>query len=120
MPKKYIGFIISFFLTIATFAQTDTEFWFVAPEVSQTGGSNYDRPIVFKITTYEQAAYVTIAQPANTLNQAINIPANSSQTVDVTAWINTIENKPANSVLTYGIKITSTTPITVYYEVIPK
>lgn len=30
-------------------AQKDTEFWFVAPEISQ-GTNNYDRPTAFRIS----------------------------------------------------------------------
>ena len=44
-------------------AQTDTLFWFVAPEVS-VAFSNFDVPIVLRITTYSDAATVTVSQPA--------------------------------------------------------
>ncbi len=98
--------------------QMDTEFWFVAPQVSQNGGSNLDRPVVFRINTHSQAAVVTIEQPANSISQAYTIPANSTQTFDATAWISTVENGPANVTLTYGFKITSTAPVTIYYEVV--
>ncbi|MCW5908205.1 MAG: gliding motility-associated C-terminal domain-containing protein [Chitinophagales bacterium] len=100
-------------------AQTDTVFWFAAPEVS-IHTQNFDRPIVLRITTYSQAASVTISQPAGggMPAQVVNIPANNTQTVDLTNWIDLIENKPPNATLNYGLKIQSTSSITVYYEVV--
>ncbi len=117
--KKTLLFILFTGFAIRLFSQTDTAFWFAAPEVS-IDGSNFDRPIVFRITTYNQPATVTITQPAGAgmPTQTVNIPANSTQTVDLTAWIDIIENKPANSTLNYGLHISSTTPVTVYYEVV--
>jgi hypothetical protein len=78
-----------------------------------------DRPIVLNITSYNQSATVTISQPAGggIPNQVINIAANSTHSVDLTTWIDNIECKPANSILNYGLKISSTSNISVYYEV---
>ncbi|MDX2135259.1 MAG: hypothetical protein SFV52_10740, partial [Saprospiraceae bacterium] len=64
------------------FCQTDTEFWFVAPEITiGIDGNNYDRPIFFRFSTYDDAATITIEQPANTAFpvQVITMPANTSQ-----------------------------------------
>ena len=44
------------------FAQLDTAFWFVAPEVTQIHG---DRPIVFRFSSLENASTITIDQPSN-------------------------------------------------------
>jgi len=82
-------------------AQLDTSFWFVAPEVAQQHG---DRPVVFRFATLANPATVTVLQPANPLfpAQTLNIPANSAQTLDLTTWIDMVENKPANTVLDFG------------------
>lgn len=100
-------------------AQTDTLFWFAAPEIS-IHTQNFDRPIVLRITTYSQPATVTISQPAGAgmPNQVVNIPAGSTQSVDLTNWIDIIENKPPDAALNFGLKISSTTPVTAYYEVV--
>ena len=45
--------------------------------------------------------------------------ANDSYVLDLTAFIDIIENKPSKTVLDYGIKIVSTSEIMVYYEVSP-
>ncbi len=117
-----LSFLISLGMCVhkQTSAQTDTLFWFAAPEVSNTLPYNLDRPILLHITTYTQATTVTISQPAGggMPLQTITIPANSTQNVDLTTWIDFIENKPANTVLNYGLKIVSNAPVTAYYEVV--
>ncbi|TAF84702.1 MAG: hypothetical protein EAZ48_07530, partial [Flavobacteriia bacterium] len=75
-----------FFLFIINFeanAQLDTLFWFVAPEVAQSHG---DRPIVFRFATLNQAAIITVSQPANPLfpTQVLNLVANDAQTLNLT------------------------------------
>jgi len=45
-------------------AQVHTEFWFVAPEVWANHG---DSPTLLRFATFDQAAIVTVEQPANTL-----------------------------------------------------
>lgn len=116
---------MKFFLTILftglyylSFAQLDTLFWFVAPEVAQSHG---DRPIVFRFASLSQGATITITQPANPgfPTQVVNLAANDAQTLNLTTWIDQIENKPANTVLPYGFKISSTAPVMAYYEVTP-
>ena len=44
---------------------------------------------------------------------SINLDA---QSINITEWIDIIENKPVNQVLNYGLYIKSTAPITAYYE----
>ncbi|WP_186458763.1 T9SS type B sorting domain-containing protein [Mucilaginibacter achroorhodeus] len=48
----------------------------------------------------------------------MDIGANQTGTVDLTAWVNQLQNKPANTTLNKGILITSTTDVTAYYEVV--
>ncbi len=101
-------------------AQQDTEFWFVCPEVSQTGGLNLDRPIFLRMTAFASAASVTISQPAGGgfPTTVVAIPANSTVSFDLTPWINVLENKPPNTVLNFGLHIVATTPISAYYHVV--
>ncbi len=117
MTKK-ITLSILFVLMISCFAfgQADIEFWFVAPEVDAGYG---DDPIFLRLTAKNQAAIVTIGQPANlggvTLTQTI--PANTTVSINLTPFKALLENQPANTVLVKGIQIQSTNPITAYYEV---
>lgn len=103
-------------------AQKDTEFWFAAPEVTQGQGTvDYDRPITFRISTYESAATVILSQPANPgfPVQNIFLPPNTSGEISSLLFgMNNVECTPANTVLNRGFLITATTPITAYYEVI--
>ncbi len=110
-------FCFSFFYTNA---QQDVLFWFAAPEISQTGGSNLDRPIFLRMTAFATAASVTISQPAGGgfPTTVVAIPANSTVSLDMTPWIDFLENKPPNTILNFGLKIQSTTPISAYYHVV--
>jgi gliding motility-associated-like protein len=117
MTKKITLSILLLFIAFGfSYAQADREFWFVAPEVDASHG---DSPIFLRITAQNQAATVTIGQPANaggiTITQ--NVPANTTVSVNLTAFKALIENQPGNTVLTKGIQILSTQPITAYYEV---
>lgn len=101
-------------------AQTDTVFWFAAPEISMHNAGLLDRPVYLRVTSNIQPATVRIFQPAGggLPLQTLTLAANSTQSIDLTPWIDFIENKPANTVLNYGIKIESSAPVTVYYDVV--
>ncbi len=117
---RYLLIILFCLYASTTQAQIDTLFWFAAPEVSQDGPTNdFDRPIVLRMTAFAQAAIVTISQPACTgcmPLQTLNIPAGTTTSLDLTLWIDSIENKPPNTVLNYGLKVQSTAPISAYYH----
>ena len=115
---RLLYFLFFLFLTYDCNSQIDTEFWFVAPEVNQDHG---DRPIYLKFATYSNSSTIVVSQPANDNFQPIEfqMDANDSYVLDVTAFIDNIENKPSNTVLDYGIKIVSSSESMVYYEVSP-
>ncbi|MFM2306816.1 MAG: hypothetical protein RLZZ367_1485 [Bacteroidota bacterium] len=119
LRKQFLILLLLFAAGMFAQAQTDTLFWFAAPEVS-ISTLTFDRPIVVRLTTGGQAATVTISQPAGggMPAQVVNVAANSTQTVDLSTWIDVIENKPADVNLNYGLKIQSTAPVTAYYEVV--
>ena len=116
---KWLFAILSLILSLNSFAQTDSVFWFAAPQVTYTSGSAHsNRPIVIRVTAYNQPAFVTISEPANGSfsNVYLNVPANSTVSYDLTSQIDIIESKPANQALNYGLLIKSTALITAYYE----
>lgn len=100
-------------------AQKDTEFWFVAPEISQNA-NNLDRPVVFRFSSYGAPAIVNVSQPANPAFpvQTINLAPNSSGELEFPPFFNNVENTPPNTVLNKGFYIKSTSPITAYYEIL--
>ena len=100
------------------FGQVDNTFWFVAPEANQSHG---DRPIFFRFASLNEATTITLSQPANPdfENIQFDLEPNSAYELDVTPWIDTIENKPADVVLNFGIKIEGTNDFMAYYEINP-
>jgi len=97
-------------------AQNDTLFWFVAPEVTSAHG---DSPVLLRLATETSGAGVVIDQPANPafMPQNILLGPNGSQSVDLTPWLTSLENAPANTVLGKGLRIRSNARISAYYEV---
>ncbi len=105
--------------TVVSNAQTDTTFWFVAPEVAS---GHSDRPVGFRVTSQGQVSQVTISMPSNPAFAPVTwtVPANGTRTVIYSDndTLDLIENKSHNLVHNKGFLITATTPITAYYEVI--
>ena len=114
---KRLAFIFIAFLCCisSSYSQIDTSFWFVAPEVWI---GHEDRPIYLRFASFDEPATVTISQPANDSFpvQTLTLGTNDAASIDLTAWIDIIENKPYNEILTYGIYISSTALVTSYYE----
>jgi len=119
LMKRATLVLITTFVYLLSSAQTDREFWFVAPNVDDNGGS-FNIPIVFRMTAFASPAVVTISMPANPSFTPIvsSIAGNSTLSVDVSAWVGILQNAPADQVLDKGILIQSTADITVYYEVV--
>jgi len=97
-------------------SQTDTEFWFVAPEISLNHG---DRPIKLGLSAEDQAATVEIYLPARPDFPHIftDVPPFTLKEVDLTAYIDVLENFPENTVHDKGVHIRSSSPISAYYQV---
>ncbi|NOU17809.1 MAG: T9SS type A sorting domain-containing protein [Bacteroidales bacterium] len=111
-----------------TYSQADTEFWFVVPEISVNHGFPGGIPASLNFATSNLPATITVRMPANPVqfpDIVINIPANSAYSLDLSNWIyssnteqNKLENKPLNAsgINNFGLYITSTRPITAYYD----
>jgi gliding motility-associated-like protein len=114
--KKIILTILIAVLAVASYAQKDTEFWFVAPEATDLHG---DVPIYLRLAGTGITSTVTISQPANPNFTPIiqTVGANNITSVNLTAYLNSIENRPANVVLSKGLLIEATEVITAYYEI---
>ena len=115
MKQVYILSLL-ILLPVFNFGQTNTDFWFAAPEVTSGHG---DQPIYLRLTSFNQSANVTISEPSNVANfptQNKYIAANSTLTVDLTSYKEQLECKPPNTIKNLGLLIHSTFPITAYYE----
>ncbi|HRC66986.1 MAG TPA: IgGFc-binding protein, partial [Bacteroidales bacterium] len=118
--RNFLLLLAGLILTINGFSQSDTEFWFAGPENESNNGLR-DRPLYIRVATFNLPATVTLSQPARPQFTPItvDINANSTYTFDLqypTDFTDVIETKPQNQVLNYGLKLTSTNPITAYYE----
>ena len=116
LPGKIIITVLLCVGSIMGYSQVDTQFWFAAPDLQQAHG---DRPILLRMAASKLPATVTISIPANPGFNPINISiaANSSQSVDLTAFIGLIENTLPNAVYQKGLLISSTSPIACYYDI---
>ena len=121
MKKMFLLLSIVFYC-LCVQAQSDSVFWFVAPEVCQGTSSTsfYDRPIKINFASFNNYPInVTISQPANSAFSPIvnTIPANGALTINLTPWIDIIENKPADAILPYGLLIQTSGLVNANYEV---
>lgn len=109
-------FFAGFLISLNGYTQIDTEFWFAPPEVTAGHG---DRPVFLRLSTLAEAAVVRVSQPGrgNVQIAIANIPANTTQTIDLTPQLINLETLLAGTVMRTGIRILSTAPITAYYEV---
>lgn len=103
------------FGSIQLSAQSDTEFWFVVPEVAAEHG---DSPIQFGVSSTGDAASVRISLPADPSFSPIEVQLapNEARIVGVSQFKETLENKPANVILNKGVFIESDVPITAFYH----
>ncbi len=111
-----LSFIVLLINNIAK-SQVDTSFWFVAPDISQGLG---DRPIKFYFSSYNAPTTITVSQPANPSFTPIilMLPANAADSLDLTPFIDSVENNIANKILKRGIYVSSTAPISVLYSIL--
>lgn len=96
--------------------QVDDEFWFVAPEVTESHG---DDPIYLHFATFDVPANVIVDMPANAAYEAFEfpIPASSAYSLNLTSLVTIHENQPFNEVLDKGVRIISSAAVSAYYEV---
>lgn len=97
-------------------AQVDTLFWFAAPWVTPDHDGNVQ--LAFRISTFGAPANVRIQLPTGTYDTTFLVPANSLASIPLDHIVNDLESKPADAVLTSGIKITSDAMMTVVYDFI--
>jgi hypothetical protein len=123
---RFLSLYFLLILPVIALAQTDREFWFAAPEISYeliapspVITTGLDRPITLKVSTFETGTVVTVDQPANPAFAPIiqNIIPGTATIINLTPFIDMVENKPANTILNYGIRIRSTKPVCVIYSV---
>ena len=127
---KRLFFILLLAITGTSYAQMDTEFWFVAPEICKHGGG-HDRPVSLIISSLSDVTVeVTVTQPANPAFYPIirTIQPHSALDIDLKNFMDLIENRPmdqnqAHSAMNYnqvfnkGLLITASDNVSVAYFV---
>jgi len=125
-------FVLSLFSSLG-FSQVDKEFWFSVPYVNKNHTVDKQRlanqslvggqPIYLRLTTLDNPAIVTVTTPRNPslLNITVSIPANSTSTVDLSAYVDQLEVSQTYSTILSGpedkgLHIVSTDLISAYYE----
>jgi hypothetical protein len=120
MKKSIVIFsIFHFAFCISAFAQTDTEFWFAAPELI-AGSTSRVSHLIFGFAAYDQPATVTISQPANPSFTPVTLTIAASGYVEkdfIGERDTYVETKGTNTVRDFGFRIVSDVPVTAYYQV---
>lgn len=102
-------------------SQSGTDFWFAPPDITDLHNTPGGEPLYLLVSSMGQASTVTITQPANPgFNGGnpivVNVAANRSSRINLTAFKTALETRPTDQVLNTGLRIQATTPITTYYE----
>lgn len=124
--KRFVTLLLLMLLLLAVRpaqAQTDTEFWFAIPKLSQSHDWG-NRKFFFRFATLNLPATITISMPANPAFEPMvfDVAANAALTVPLAA-VNAGDvffqmwNENPNQVYNRGILITATNLITAYFEV---
>jgi hypothetical protein len=114
-------FCLLFFITQA---QVGTEFWLAPPDVSDLHNSPGGEPLYLLVQPQSgNMATVTISQPANPgfnggTPIVINVhPGGTARRVNLTPFKASLETRPTNIIVNSGLRIQSTQPISVQYEI---
>ncbi len=115
MARFYSFGFFFFIIVFHCSAQVDTEFWFAPPDITSGHG---ERPIILRISSQSEAATVRVSQPArgNLELATFTIAANTTRNIDLSDQIYNLETSLTNTVMTTGLRIISSAPITAYYE----
>lgn len=113
-----VALVLSGFGSVPTaLAQTDTLFWFAAPEASSGLG---EVPVTIHLSAGPNGAQVTLDQPANPVGFppiSLTVAPNTVLIHDLTSRLAQLENLPANAILNLGLRIRSNQPVGVLYEI---
>lgn len=120
--KRIILIIFSLLYLNSADAQTGKDFWFAPPDITDLHNPPGGVPFYLLVSSAGQAAQVTISQPANAAFNGgvpivVNLNANESKRINLSAFQIQLETRPTNTILNTGLHIVSTADITTYYEV---
>ncbi len=118
MKKILLSLIAVVVISFSVQAQIDTEFWLACPDLN---GAHGESPILLHLATEAQPTTIYVEQPAmQWKSEAIDIPAYSSYTLNLTIRLQYLECVKSDAVENRGLYVSSTAPIMAYYEVADK
>ena len=118
--SRFLFFLVVSLLSVSSYAQQDTEFWFAAPYINcEHGNTSPYRLVIF---AFEEDATVTISMPANPDFEPIvkDIAVNSCANIDLALNKYDGDEKittPFNEITNRGLLINSTSRIECYYQI---
>jgi len=95
-------------------AQVDTVFWFAAPWVTPDHAGN--QPMAFHFSTFANATTIRLRQPASVYDTTFTVAPNTLFTKYVSHLLDSLESKPADSVINRGFEVTSDFPVVAVYD----
>ena len=95
-------------------AQVDTVFWFAAPWVTPDHANNV--PMAFHFSTFTNATTIRLRQPASVYDTTFIVAPNTLFSKYVSHLLDSLESKPADSVINRGFEITSDFPVVAVYD----
>ncbi|MDG2330646.1 MAG: PKD domain-containing protein [Flavobacteriales bacterium] len=95
-------------------AQVDTVFWFAAPWVTPDHAGN--QPMAFHFSTFANATTIRLRQPASVYDTSFTVAPNTLFTKYVSHLLDSLESKPADSVINRGFEVSSDFPIVAVYD----
>ncbi len=119
IPLYFLCLILAFMTASGRLvAQSGNEFWLAPPDITDLHNAPGGEPLFVKVSSTGLASTVTIDIPANGafIPIVVNVQANKTVKVNLTAFKASLETRPTNTIVNTGLHIVSTTPITAYYE----
>jgi hypothetical protein len=118
--KKLIYILIFLHFSLSVCSQTGTSFWMAPPDVTDLNNPPGGEPIYLFIQSQSNVdVTVTVDQPANGSFTPIVMTINPQTTrrVNLTPFKASLETRPTNTIANTGLRIQSTGPVSVQYEV---
>ncbi|MEO8404885.1 MAG: hypothetical protein ABI480_09825, partial [Chitinophagaceae bacterium] len=113
-------FVFFFCIAISSWAQIGTDFWLAPPDITDLNNPPGGEPIYLYVQSQSASdASVTVQQPANGAFTPIVVTVFAGKTVriNLTAFKNSLETRPTNTINNTGLRVSSTQPVSVQYVI---
>lgn len=118
--RKFLIGLTFWCLSLTASSQTGTDFWIAPPDVSDLHNAPGGEPIYLLIGSQANTiTTVTISMPAqgSFIPIVVNVNPGKTYRVNLTAFKSSLETRPTNTITNTGLRIQSTAPVSVTYEI---